>query len=154
MFRFISGAILAGGAVELVLLIAAGSRFGVLPVMAALVASGVIGFGVIRHFGMRSLAGVQNEIRATGAPGASLSQGVFGAMAGVLFILPGFLSDILAVLLLVPAVQRFVLGRFVQTTRGSGPTPGRASGRVIVIDAEATEIEPDPPPQNPPVRLK
>lgn len=90
------------------------------------------------------------------------------AVAGVLLILPGFLSDFFALILLLPPVRRLISGAILKrilagqggvfTFRGApqgfggfaqGGHPGAQRGphpADDIIDAEATEIRPDAPP--------
>lgn len=155
MFKRIFGTILAGGILELFLLIAAGSRFGALPVFAEIIVSAIIGGTVIRHYGLRSLARLQAEMQGAGEAKEVTSHGMFGTIAGVLLILPGIIGDIVGFLLLIPAVQRFLLSRFVQVP-GAGPGHSRSGGyeRIIVIEGEATEINGNPAPPPSPERPK
>ncbi len=144
MFQRIFGIITLGGVAELFLLIAAGARFGALPVFAEIVLSAVIGGTVIRHFGIRSLSRMQAEMQGNVLNRSSLSGGLFGSIAGLLLILPGFIGDAVGLLLLIPAVQIFLLSRFTGfSTPQAGPQQPRPYGRVVVIEGEATEIASD-----------
>ena len=151
MFKRIFGTILAGGIAELFLLIAAGSKFGALPVIAEIIVSAIIGAAVIRHFGLRSLVRLQAEMQSVGQATEVVSHGVFGTIAGVLLISPGLLGDIAGALLLIPAVQKFLLLRFIHVRgNGAGFTHTAGHERIIVIEGEATEIAGDavPPPSS------
>lgn len=55
----------------------------------------LLGAFILQHNRARLLAGQPPKVAAL----------IFSSIAGVLFIIPGFVSDILAVLLLIPAVQ-------------------------------------------------
>lgn len=144
MFRRILGLIASGGIAELFILIAAGSRFGAMPVFAMLILSAAAGFALIRHFGLQSLAKLQADLQDLGRPQAPLSRNIFGTIAGLLLILPGFLSDTAGIALLFPATQRFILKRLL-TAKGDGFAHSGKYERIIIIDGEATEIDRDLP---------
>jgi len=65
--------------------------------------------------------------------------GLLGVLAGILFILPGLLSDVAAILLLFPFMRRIIGSRMGRPTVRRG---------AVVIDGEAVEIHEDRlPPQ-------
>lgn len=148
MIGRIFGLFVGFGVLELFLLIWAGSQFGALPVFGVLIAAAILGIVLIRRFGLRSLGGLQSRMRDPGKPLPPLSSGLFGALAGFLLFVPGFLTDIAGLVLLIPAVQRKILSRFtIIETQQSGWT--RRQGP-LVIEGEAIEItEERPPPQEP-----
>jgi UPF0716 protein FxsA len=120
------------GLLELFLLVKTGQWFGawfpILAVILGLMAGGV----TIRHTGLKSL----NELREAGqrghvGPNAALS-GLLGFLAGILFILPGLLSDVAAILLLTPFVRQMIERRFRR------PSSAREGG--LVIEGEAVEV--------------
>ena len=79
----------------------------------------------------------------SGAGAQAAIGGMLGFFAGILFILPGLLSDLAAILLLVPVSRRLVEAYMVR----NGVRQDRAPGSVV-IDGEAVEIIDDRlPPQ-------
>jgi UPF0716 protein FxsA len=140
LLRLLFLLVLAAAVLELVLLIVAGSVFGAVPVILVLLAGVAAGILTIRHYGMRSLAALQGELQQPGLRRLSLSEGLFGAVAGVLLILPGFISDATAMVLLIPAVQRNIVRRLKSLSPGNvrtGPTP---HSRIVVIEGDAVEV--------------
>lgn len=71
----------------------------------------VIGINLIRVQGPLRMMQAAQAMREGKQAGPSLAAGVYGAFAGVLFLVPGFLSDILAVVLLFPFIQRIITER-------------------------------------------
>ncbi len=94
----IAGFILVGGAI------------GLWPTLLLIVASGMAGVLVLRSRALLTLPEFRAAVAADGDPMAPLAHGALLTAAGVLLVLPGFLTDILALLLLVPAVRRAVIG--------------------------------------------
>jgi UPF0716 protein FxsA len=123
--------------VELASLIWLGSHIGVLPVLGITILDVIVGSALIRKSGTNIFATVnsQNSDARTVSSGAADS--VFHALAGLLFIIPGLVSDVIALVLLLPWIRKR-FARFVEphvsarmTRRSRGP----------VIDAEVVEID-------------
>jgi UPF0716 protein FxsA len=92
------------------------------------------------------------EALATGRPpGDGALEGALGLLAGPLLIVPGFLTDLLALILLIPLTRR-VLGRRLArharsrfVTRAAGF--GRGSRRPYDVDGSAHDTPPSQRPQ-------
>lgn len=106
--------------VEIALFIAIGAQIGVIATLALIVLSALLGVAILRGQQDRAMAMMRGGLRV--APGTLLAQGAFRALAGLLLILPGFLTDALGLVLLIGPVQRAILrtlaaGATVTTTR-------------------------------------
>jgi UPF0716 protein FxsA len=130
---------LIGG--EIAVFIVVGQRIGVLMTLLLLFASFAGGLALIRSTGL-AFAEVMGRRPPSAAEASKLATSAsFRMLAGVLFIIPGFLTDLLAMLLLLPPVQSLfrtrVLGGFadVKTEWSTGTTR-----QGPVIDGEAVEI--------------
>jgi UPF0716 protein FxsA len=140
VIRTIFFVLFALGLAELFLLVKTGQWFGawfpVLAVVLGFVAGGV----TIRHTGVKSL----NELKEAGqrgyiGPNTAIG-GLLGFLAGILFILPGLISDIAAIILLLP-ITRHIIERRVG--RQAAPQGG------VVIEGEAVEIREERLPPEP-----
>lgn len=98
--------LLAGPVAEIYVLLAAGGIFGVWPVVAACIATAAIGAAVIRFQGLSALANAQADIAAGRPPVAAVVDGVFLLIAAPLLMTPGFITDTLGFLLLVPPIRQ------------------------------------------------
>ena len=129
---------------ELAVFVAVALRIGLLPALALLAATSVLGVGLLRLAGQGQripqirVSTIDGNFTAGGSPG------FFLAVSGILLVLPGFLTDALGLLVLLPPVRRAVgaaLGRFFRP-------PSRA--RDDVVDLEPGEWAEDhtgrPPP--------
>jgi UPF0716 protein FxsA len=139
MTRFIPLLFLAADAAEIASIIWVGSLIGVLPTLLLMLLGGAIGVRLIKTAGMslaeavRSPVQTATPLKGIGGPAAAR------AMSGLLFLLPGFFSDVLGLLLFLPVVRRWLGSRFrVDTYSTVRPTNDRHFGPVI--DAEAVEI--------------
>ena len=137
---------------EIAVLIAAGTQIGLLPTLLLLILTGLAGMLLIRASGLAVLWQARADAAAGKSPEGALLASAFSVIAGILLIVPGFLSDILALLLLVPAFQAWVARCVPLRMAGGGPFPGaapRAPDGGPVIDGDYTEVTPPPRPGRP-----
>lgn len=140
--KFVLLALLAFGGAELYLLVKTGQWFGAwFPVLGVFLGLAAGGF-VIRHEGLKSINRLKEAMRTGLPPGGAAGAGLAGIGAGFLFMLPGFLSDAMALLLLTPwtrsALMRTLYRRWrvVETRHG---VRRRGPGGPV-IEAEAIEV--------------
>jgi UPF0716 protein FxsA len=135
--RYLPGIILGIFILELASLIWLAGHIGVLPVLAITILDVMIGSALIRRSGSTVVAAMNTRNFDAKAVSSGAADGVFGALAGLLFIIPGLFSDILAVFLLLPWLRRR-FARFVEPHISAGmPRDSRGP----VIDAEVVEIQ-------------
>lgn len=143
---------------EVMLAINLGRHFGALPVLAALGLGIVVGTVLIRLRGQMFFRQAMAAINRHEMPGDALVGGIVWYVAGMLLILPGFISDVLALLVLLPPVRCSVLARFQRlaevrlavmqggtpfqwTPRGSGPSGAARHDGGQVYEGEGREID-------------
>jgi UPF0716 protein FxsA len=91
--------------VELYVLIQVGQEIGALPTIVTLVVVSVVGAWLVKREGMGVLRRAQARVDAGEVPGVELVDGVLILFAGALLLTPGFLTDVLGILLLLPPVR-------------------------------------------------
>ncbi len=132
--------------------IAVGRQIGVLPTIGLTILTGIAGSILLRIQGFGILVRIQEELAAGRNPSRELAHGVMILLAGVLLLIPGFVSDILGILLFVPPIRdlawRFLRQRVNVTTgfTGFGPfarTGGRRGGKTIDLDEDEYSEKPD-----------
>lgn len=162
---------------EILVLILVADEIGAGWTFLALLGAGLAGIAVIRVLGAASLIELQGALARQEPPTGALVRGACVLLAGMLLIVPGFLSDAVALLLLVPPLRAGVLGLVWRRWprpgggpgRGPGPGPGMGggmgsgmgrgpygrSGGPVIIDGDYQEVPPDrervePPPSDAP----
>jgi UPF0716 protein FxsA len=119
---------------ELYVIIQVGAAIGVLPTLALLLADALLGSLLLRHQGRGAWRRFNAAIAERRFPGREVADGLMIAIGGTLLLAPGFITDIVGLILLIPPtraiVRRLLRGyagrRFVVTTVGSHmPQPGR-----------------------------
>ncbi|MFN3935966.1 MAG: FxsA family protein [Gemmobacter sp.] len=128
--------------VEIALFVQVGGWLTLWPTLAIVVATAVAGAWLVRRQGLAALADLRNAAQGFGNPASTLADGALILVAGMLLLTPGFFTDTMALLLLVPAVRRRVLSTLA---RRIVVLRDRSAARDIVIDADYREIEPGAP---------
>jgi UPF0716 protein FxsA len=93
-------------AVELVILIEIGSRFGTIPTLLLLFATGLAGAFVAWRQGLGALNAARSEMQRGELPTGPLIDGVLILIAAAFLLTPGVLTDVLGFLLLIGAVRK------------------------------------------------
>jgi UPF0716 protein FxsA len=136
--------------IEIALFVTVGAWLGLWPTLAIVLGTGLLGAAVIRRQGMQAVA----QMRAAGPQAADplspLAHAALTVVAGVLLILPGFFTDTLGLLLLIPPLRR-VLIAFLATRVRFQTMPQRPA-RDMPIDGEYIDLDAqriDPPANRP-----
>lgn len=90
---------------ELYVLLQVGQAVGVLNTIAVLIAVSVLGAWLVKREGLAVLRRAQQRVDAGQMPGRELVDGVLVLFAGALLLTPGFLTDVLALVLLFPLTR-------------------------------------------------
>ncbi|MDR3518539.1 MAG: FxsA family protein [Azospirillaceae bacterium] len=149
MGKLIPLVIIAVPLIEIAGFVLVGHILGVAGTLALVVLSTAWGLTLVRRQGFSTLIRLQEVVARRQTPVQPLFEGLCLGLAGALFIIPGFFTDLVALGLLIPALRRRLfrlIGRRV-TIRGDddGPDPG-----ATVINGEFQEIagEIEPPGQS------
>jgi len=124
---------------EIATFILVGGWIGVWPVLGLVFLAMVAGVLVLRGQGAGGITGLREAVRSGADPGPLLARGAITVFSGLLLIVPGFLSDLLALALLLPVTQSLILARL----RRRFPTAARpASKHVEVIEGTFVDLGP------------
>ena len=101
--------------IEIYLFIKIGSQIGAFNTVLLILTTAVIGVAYARYEGFNALKSgiaqlVKNEI-----PVYEIISGATLAFAAFLLILPGFATDLVGILLVIPLTRKILLSRFVKT---------------------------------------
>lgn len=121
---------------EVYTLIRVGGAIGPAATIALLLGAAALGSWLVRRQGTAVLERVRTSMDRGEMPAGVLLEGAVLLAAGVLLVLPGLLSDGVALLLLVPPLRHWLVRRLGRAQGGgaappAGPRPGR---RVIEGD--------------------
>lgn len=110
---------------EIATLIWVGGHLGVLNTVGLVLLAAFGGLALFRYVGFGLLRRVQSELSGGRMPAGTLLEGFVVLVAGILLILPGFLSDVLAFLLLFAPVRRLIMAAVAARLTVSTVSPGR-----------------------------
>ena len=114
------------------------SRIGLLPALGLAIATAIIGSVLVRRAGLSVLRRIQQRVQRGEIPGRELGDGAAILVSGAFLISPGFITDVLGFLLLVPFVRDALYGYFTKrfSSRITVITDGvsNQSGDVIDVD--------------------
>lgn len=126
---------------ELVLLIQLGRWVGLLPTLALVVGTGILGAALARAQGLRTLRAFQAELQGGSLPGQPLLDGLAILVGGAFLLTPGLLTDLAGFTLLLPPSRHWVQRRLRSWIEGRvdsgqihfrvwspGGPPGRGTG--------------------------
>ena len=131
---------------ELYVIIQVGQEIGALPTIGILVLDSVAGSLLLRSQGRQAWRRFNEALAAGRVPAREVLDGALVIFGGAFLITPGFLTDIVGILLLLPPTRaiarRALVGvfsrRFVVSVGRRRPPPGGH-------DVEGTAVEVDPP---------
>lgn len=102
--------------VELAVIIQVGQAIGVLNTIALLLLVSFVGSWLVKREGMAVWRRFRDQVDNGQVPGKEIADGVMILLAGALLISPGFVTDILGVLLLLPPVRAVVRAALLRRT--------------------------------------
>jgi UPF0716 protein FxsA len=134
---------------ELYVIIKIGGAIGIVPTLALLVFDSVVGAILLRSQGRTVWIAFNRALAESRMPTKEILDGVLIIFGGALLLTPGFLTDIVGLIFLIPPTRaivrafgkRFVVGRFAMGPRAAVWSFGRVRGRAR---------RPGPPPGSPP----
>lgn len=132
-----------------------GSEIGVLATIGLILLSGIVGSILLRVQGFGVMTRIRKEMDAGRDPSKELANGAMIVLAGILLLIPGFISDIVGILLFLPPVRalawRFLSKRvrFSTDFGGFAHRGGPAGGKTIDLDEDDFTRQPN---QNSPWR--
>ncbi len=93
---------------DFVILFSVGSEIGLLTTLALVLATGFIGLHLIRREGVATFARAQERLARGEVPSSELLTGAALIFGGALLMAPGFLSDTLGFICLIPNARRLL----------------------------------------------
>lgn len=100
--------------IEISLFISVGDYLGLWPTIAMVFLTAFLGASLVRSQGLQTLLSVQSRLKQGELPAQQILEGVLLAVAGVLLFIPGFLTDTLGMIVLLP-VPRCALAKYLMT---------------------------------------
>ena len=100
--------------IEIGLFIQVGGFLGLWPTIALVLITAFVGASLVRSQGMQTLMSVQGRLQQGEMPAQQILEGVMLAVAGVLLLTPGFMTDALGMLVLLPAPRAMIAKKMME----------------------------------------
>lgn len=151
MARFFALGLLALPIIEIALFIKVGQAIGLLPTLALVIGAALLGGLLLRQQGLSVLGQLRSNIDAGRLPGRTIADAMMLGLAALLLILPGFLTDVLALALLLPPVRGWIYSSLasrvtvVETTTSYRRAPDPRDGQLTppgTIDLDDDDYRP------------
>lgn len=135
-------------AMELWLLIKIGDQIGAFNTIVLLFLSVIVGINLLKQQGFSTLLKMNQKMASGENPATEAVEGILLALAGALFIFPGFITDAMAVLLVIPFSRRLLAQRWAQQFDGAATVHFHTQGGAYndqdnVIEGEFKEVKPE-----------
>lgn len=142
MIRVLTALILLLPVLEIAGFVVIGGEIGLGATLLWMLAAALGGIALIRQGGLNAVTKLQSAVAAGREPGHSLIDGAAIVIAGLLLVVPGFVSDFLALILLLPWTRDFLLRRAARHFETRVYRSGPARARATVIEGEFEVVTP------------
>jgi len=146
---------------ELMLLFKVGQTIGAIPTIALVLFTAAVGIRILKHQSRSTMQRAQERLQGGELPGFEVVEGVLSSVGGGLLLTPGFITDLFAIVLLLPFTRRPLVqylfktgqmqafgsfpGGFSFTRFGGGWPPHGGASQKDVFEGEFTREEPKSP---------
>lgn len=109
MFRALFTLFILIPLIEIYLLIKVGGIIGAFPTVAMVVFTAILGALLLRHQGLYTYAKVQQSLARGELPTMAMLEGIVLLISGALLLTPGFFTDTLGFLALIPPLRQGII---------------------------------------------
>lgn len=131
--------------IEIAFFVVIGNTIGLWPTLAGVLVTAVAGSLVLRWQGFQLISEIRSSMGAGRLPARALADAMMVAIAGILLLTPGYFSDLLGILLLIPPVRtliyRFLASRVQVVSTSTGASYGFGPRRVEDDTIELSDDE-------------
>ncbi|WP_336079693.1 FxsA family protein [Thalassospira sp. CH_XMU1448-2] len=106
--------------IEIAVFIQAGELIGLWPTIGIVILTAILGTSLMRAQGLQTLAKAQSQMDQGEMPIGPMFDGICILIAGVLLLTPGFVTDTMGFLLLVPPLRQLVGAKVIMKLVQSG----------------------------------
>ena len=123
---------------ELAIFMTLGERLGLPTTLAIIVLTGILGASLTKTQGVKAIANFQAALASGKMPHREIVDGLLILIAGAVLLTPGFLTDAIGFLLLVPPVRAVIRGALAE----------KLKSRIVSPESPLNpDFEPNPEPQ-------
>ncbi len=97
--------------IEIAVLIKVGGALGLLPTLAIIIATALLGTFLLRQQGLSTLNKARNRLASGQLPAEQMMEGMLLVVGGVLLLTPGFVTDAFGLFCLFPLTRQWLARR-------------------------------------------
>ncbi|MGZ9108259.1 MAG: FxsA family protein [Micavibrio sp.] len=127
--------------IEIALFAHVGGEIGALNTILLCIAAGVAGMLLVQYQGLKTTLSIQQSLDRGEMPVAEMFDGICKFMAGILLILPGFFTDTVALLLLVPFLRGWLRHYLARYFTGEPIISTRGHAKGDILEGEFTRVD-------------
>jgi UPF0716 protein FxsA len=135
---------------ELYVLIQVGSQIGAAATIFLTVLTAMVGASLVRSQGLQTAFEVQRKMSQGQMPAGEMISGLLLVLAGIFLVMPGFITDFVGMLFLLPPLRRLLAAKILASQSikfqtggfGAGSTDASQSGG-STIDGECERRDDD-----------
>ena len=110
--------------IEIALFIQVGDAVGLWPTISLVLITAFVGASLVRSQGLQTLKSVQERLSQGEMPAQQIFEGVMLAVSGILLLTPGFMTDAMGMLVLLPVpraiIAKYLMSKMVVKSVGGG----------------------------------
>jgi UPF0716 protein FxsA len=125
---------------EIYFLIEVGSVIGAIPTILITILTAITGISLIRIQGVNTVKKMQQSMQNGQVPAIELLEGVMLLLAAVSLLMPGFLSDSLGFLLLIPPLRHLLAKFYLSRQKMSAAFYAQQTNKQTYIDGEYEDL--------------
>ena len=122
--------------IEIYTLIAIGGSIGAFNSMLWIFFSGIMGLYLLRNQGLKTLLDIQSKKSVFEPTADNFLKTIFTPIGGFFLLIPGFITDIIGILILLPITRIFILGLLFSYLRPIGQGTGTNKNNGDWIEGE------------------
>lgn len=137
--------------IEIATFILVGQKIGVAWTLILVVVATMAGLALLRRQGFKAMKQMRAQARGQAFSERRIADGFFKVVAGILLVIPGFVTDAIAILLLIPPVRGLLIGFLgrnitvkTYSQQGFSGKPGRDNRDEDVFDLDPDDFRREP----------
>lgn len=108
--------------IEISIFVTVANKIGVFFSMLLILLTCLVGIAIVKVQGIKNAAQLKEKLAAGNDPTMQVVKNISLILAAVLFIFPGFFTDIIGIILLIPFVQKHLIKRFIKFVKITSST--------------------------------
>ena len=122
--------------IEIYTLIVIGGSIGAFTTMLWIFFSGIMGLYLLRNQGLKTLLDIQSKKSVFEPTADNFLKTIFTPIGGFFLLIPGFITDVIGILVLLPITRIFILGLLFSYLRPIGQGNGTNKNNGDWIEGE------------------